>query len=94
MKRKKSKFKHIVINKKKYYFYKIKWIDILGDSGHATAEEFDKMECSIIVTYAYVYKTSKKKLLTFASFDQKDECYSDRNVFPTGCIISKERLNV
>ena len=41
MRRKKSKYKHIVINKKKYYFYKIKWIDITGDAGHATAEEFD-----------------------------------------------------
>ena len=36
MKRKKAKFRHIEINKKKYYFYTIKWLDILGDSGHAS----------------------------------------------------------
>ena len=35
-KRKKSKYKHILINKKRYYFYKIHWIDITGDAGHAT----------------------------------------------------------
>jgi hypothetical protein len=40
---KKSKYKHIVINKNKYYFYKITWVDITGDAGHATAEEFDRV---------------------------------------------------
>ena len=43
--KKKSKYKHI-INKKKYYFYKIDWIDITGDAGHASAEEFNKFECA------------------------------------------------
>ena len=33
MKRKK-RYKHAVINKKKYYFYSIKWFDITGDAGH------------------------------------------------------------
>ena len=42
--KKKSKFRHITINKKKYYFYKIKWQDILGDSGHSSAKEFDSMK--------------------------------------------------
>ena len=32
-KRKKSKYKHLVINKKKFYFYKIKWLDITADQG-------------------------------------------------------------
>ena len=44
MKRKKSKYKHVSINKKKYYFYKISWVDITSDGGHATAEEFDKFD--------------------------------------------------
>jgi hypothetical protein len=44
MKRKKSKYKFAVIDKKKYYFYKIIWLDILGDSGHATIKEFDEMK--------------------------------------------------
>ena len=42
--RKKSKYRHILIKDKKYYFYKIKWVDITGDSGHATAEEFGKFK--------------------------------------------------
>ena len=37
--RKKSKYRHAIINKKKYYFYKITWADITGDAGHATSEE-------------------------------------------------------
>ena len=44
MKRKKSKYKHVIINKKRYYFYKIHWTDITGDAGHATADEFNKFE--------------------------------------------------
>ena len=32
---KKSKYKSVVIKKKRYYFYKITWLDITGDSGHA-----------------------------------------------------------
>ena len=40
-----------MINKKKYYFYKISWLDITADGGHATADEFDKFECSKMVTF-------------------------------------------
>jgi hypothetical protein len=43
---KKSKYRNCVINKKRYYFYKIVWIDILGDTAHATVEEFDRYETS------------------------------------------------
>jgi hypothetical protein len=42
--KKKSKFKHVVIGSKKYYFYRLEWIDITGDAGHASVEEFDKFE--------------------------------------------------
>ena len=52
-KRKKTKYKHVIINKKRYYFYKIQWIDITGDAGPATAVEFDKFECSKKITFAY-----------------------------------------
>ena len=94
MKRKKSKYKHITINKKKFYFYKISWLDITGDAGHATPGEFDKFECSKMVTFAYVYKRTKKFLWTFASFDEKDEAYSDRNIFPRGVITGMKKINV
>jgi hypothetical protein len=33
--KKKSKYQSLVINKKRYYFYKIVWLDIVGDAGHA-----------------------------------------------------------
>ena len=39
MRRKKAKYKHAVIGKKKYYFYKIVWNDPCGDAGHAEIEE-------------------------------------------------------
>ena len=94
MKRKKSKYRHVVINKKGNYFYKISWFDITGDAGHATAEEFDKFECSKVITFAYIYKRTKNFIWTFSSFDEKDEVFSDRNIFPIGCIIKMEKLNV
>ena len=90
--RKKSRFKSAIINKKKYYFYQIKWVDITGDSAHATAEEFDKFEASIMLTQAYVYKKTKKFLYTFSSYDIKEECFSDRNIFPIGCIIKMDKV--
>ena len=73
MRRKKSKYKHVKINKKKFYFYKINWLDITADGGHATADEFDKFEASRMVSFGYVYKKTKKFLYTFASYDEKDE---------------------
>ena len=94
MRRKKSKYKHVKINKKKFYFYKINWLDITADGGQATAEEVDKFDCSRMVTFGYVYRKTKKFLYTFASYDEKDEVYSDRNVFPIGCITKMEKLNV
>ena len=90
--RKKSKYRHAVINKKKYYFYSIRWLDITGDAGHATPEEFDNFECAIMVTQAYLYKRTSKFLWTFASYDEKDEVFSDRNVFPKGCIMKMEKI--
>ena len=94
MRWKKSKYRHVVIYRKKYYFYKICWLDITADGGHATAEEFDKFECSRMISFAYLYKKNKRFIWTFASYDEKDEAYSDRNVFPVGCISKMEKLNV
>ena len=80
---KKSKYRHAVINKKKYYFYSIRWLDITGDAGHATIEEFDKFGCAIMITQAYVYKKTinsygrfllmmrKKKYLVIEMYFQK-----------------------
>ena len=92
--RKKSKYKHLVINKKKYYFYKIKWLDITADGGHATNEEFAKFKPSEMVTFAYMFKKDAKNVWTFASYDTTEEAFSDRNVFPVGVILKKEKINI
>ena len=92
MVKKKSKYRHIIINKKKYYFYHIVWLDILGDSGHASAQELDNMKPAVMNTYAYLFKKTKKLLLTFSSYD--DENFSDRNVFPMGVIQEIKRIEI
>ena len=90
MTRKKAKFRHIEINKKKYYFYTIKWLDILGDSGHASEKEFKAMKPAVMTTNAYVFSKDKKELKTFSSFDE--EAFSDRSVFRIGCIVKMEKV--
>jgi|TARA_A100000172_G_scaffold55607_1_gene35704 hypothetical protein len=92
--RKKSKFKHAVVGKKKYYFYKIRWIDITGDAGHKTEEEMNKLECCILVSQGFIHNIDRKKktLTTFASYDEKEPVFSDTNIFPLGCILSKEKV--
>ena len=94
-KRKKTKYKHIVINKKRFYFYKISWLDIVGDAGHATPDEFDKFECSkMVIVCLHLQDVRRKFIWTFASYDSKDEAYSDRNIFPAGCITGIKKINV
>ena len=94
MVKKKSKFRHISINKKKYYFFEIKWIDILGDSGHASEKEFLNMKPALMPTNAYVFKKDKKYLWTFASYAENEAVFSDRNCFPIGCIVSMTKIEV
>ena len=92
MTKKKAKYRSLLINKKRYYFYKIVWADILGDSGHADATEFTQMKPAIMETYAYVFNKDKKVLRTFASYDTSSESFSDRNVFPLGCVQKMEKI--
>lgn len=94
MTNKKSKYRSIVINKKRYYFYKIVWLDILGDSGHADINEFNDMKPAEMITHAYIFSKDNKTLKTFASYDNSSESFSDRNVFPTGCIKKLEKINI
>ena len=93
-KRKKFKYKHCVINKNKYYFYKIVWLDPCGDAGHADTNEFKNMKPATMITQAYIFKKDKKYLWTFASYDENEAVFSDRNVFPKGCIISMKKIEV
>ena len=89
---KKSKYKSVIIKKKRYYFYKITWADITGDSSHADLHTAEGMMPSIMVTHAYVLNRDKKNIRTFASYEVNDELFSDRNVFPVGCVIKMERV--
>ena len=47
-----------------------------------------------LCTHMKKLKKTKNFLWTFASYDQKDEAYSDRNVYPIKCITKMEKLNV
>ena len=89
---KKSKYKSVVIKKKRYYFYKITWLDILGDAGHCTSFEFLGMKPSVMVTHAYLFEKGRKYVWTFGSHEKDDELFSDRNVFPRGCVIKMEKV--
>ena len=91
---KKSKYKSVVIKKKRYYFYKITWADITGDSSHADLHTAEGFMPSIMVTHAYLLNKDKKNVRTFASYEQGDELFSDRNVFPIGCIVKMEKVKI
>ena len=88
------KFKSITINKKKYYFYKIEWLDIFGDAGHRNYEDLINMKPAKKTTYAFLFKKNKKYLHTFSTYDQNDEEFSDCNVFPLGVIVSMTKINI
>ena len=90
---KKSKYKSVVIKKKRYYFYEILWEDITADGGHATAFEFMGFMPSEMITHAYLLNKDRKNVRTFASYEVNDELFSDRNVFPKGCIIKMEKIS-
>jgi len=94
MVKKKTKFRHISINSKKYYFYEIRWLDILGDSGHANVKEFESMKPAIMITNAYIFSKDKENLKTFSSYDENEECFSDRNVIPIGCVKHMKKIEI
>ena len=90
---KKSKYKSVVIKKKRYYFYKITWVDITGDSSHADLHTALGMMPSVMITHAYLLCKDRKNVRTFASYEEKDELFSDRNVFARGCVLKMEKIN-
>ena len=49
---------------------------------------------SVMVTHAYMFSKDRKYVRTFASYEQGDELFSDRNVFPVGCIIKMEKVTL
>jgi len=47
-----------------------------------------------MITRAYLFDRNKKYIWTFASYELGDELFSDRNVFPVGCIIKMEKVTL
>ena len=88
---KKEKKSNQVIGDKCYNFYKIIWEDITGDSTIVSSNDFEKMETSIITTFAYIYKKNDKYLWTFASYSD-DGFFGDRNIIPVGLVKSITQL--
>ena len=54
-KRKKSKYKGVLVGGKKYYLYRIYWLDPCGDAGHAEASEVKKLLPAKMITNAYIF---------------------------------------
>jgi len=92
--RKKSKYKYAVIGKKKYYFYKIVWVDPCGDAGHADVDEMKKLLPATMISQAYIFDKNKKYVWTFASYDTDSAVFSDRNCFPRSIILKMEKIPV
>ena len=47
-----------------------------------------------MVTHAYLFNKDRKHIRTFASYEEGDELFSDRNVFPIGCIVKMEKVRI
>ena len=90
---KKSKYKSVVIKKKRYYFYKITWVDITGGFFACRFTYSLGMMPSVMITHAYLLCKDRKNVRTFASYEENDELFSDRNVFPRGCVLKMEKIN-
>ena len=50
------------------------------------------MKPAEMITHAYVFYSDSKVVKTFASYDAHFESFSDRNVFPKGCIKKIEKI--
>jgi len=82
------------IKKKKYYLYKITWIDITGEEDHAHIDQFNDMKMANLITYGFIFHNDSKVLKTFSTYDTEDEVFSGRNIFPKGCIKKLEKIYV
>ena len=62
MAKKRSAKLEIVIDNQPYELHEIHWLDIVGDSTIASADEFAKMKCAEMVSEAYIWKKDKEFL--------------------------------
>ena len=91
-KRKKSKYKGVLVGGKKYYLYRIYWLDPCGDAGHAEASEVKKLLPAKMITNAYIFDKNKKYVCTFASYDEEAAVFSDRNTLLRSSVTKLERV--
>jgi hypothetical protein len=52
------------------------------------------MKPAVKVTYGFIIEDDGLYLKTAATYDTREDEWSDRNVFPVGCIRSKKKLEV
>ena len=50
------------------------------------------MRPAIKTTYGFIYNKNKKYLWTFNTYDDKEDEFTDRNVFPMGCIKEMTKI--
>ena len=50
----------ITIDGQKYFFLKLKWVDIVGTSTLEGNTEFDKLKCATIITEGYLLTSLKR----------------------------------
>ena len=81
MSNKKSKYQSIVVNKKRYYFYKITWLDIYGDSGHGDYGEMMQMQPAKMITHAFIF--DKDRVIQHASINALDTGRNAQEVLRT-----------
>ena len=79
--------KSITIDNQKYFFLKLKWVDIVGTSTLEGNTEFDKLKCANIITEAYLYDIfedgDREYVRTFSSYSlDPDPGFGDRNAYP------------
>ena len=85
--KKEKEMKSITIDKQKYFFLKLRWVDIAGLSTLEGDTEFNKLKCANIITEAYLYdvfeEDGKEYVRTFSSYSMDpDPGFGDRNVYP------------
>ena len=58
------------------------------------SKEFDEMRPAIKFTYGFIYRKNKKYLWTFNTYDEKEDEFTDRNVFPMGVVLNIEKIEI
>ena len=92
LKRKKSKYKQALVGNKKYYYYRIYWLDPCGDAGHRDADEVKKLKPAKMITHAFVFDKDNKYVWTFASYDSEAAVFSDCNVLLRSSVTKLGRV--